>query len=264
MNILLDLGARPVIGHRGNRAHAPENTLESFAQAVALGADAIELDVRASSDGVPVLMHDPDVERTTNGTGEVASMTFGDLRKLDAGARFTTDGGKTFPFKGKGHLIPTLDEVLDAFPSTPTLIEIKTKDASSLIRHSIESHGAESRVLVDSFDGEALREFIDTAIPTGASRGDVIRLIAEVLSGFPMTPFSYRALCLPLSHRGIPVPIRKMARVAPTQNCVLHIWTINDPAVATRLWREGIQGIISDDPGTMLRARERLSVPSGN
>ena len=99
LNILLDTSARPVIGHRGNRAHAPENTLESFAQAVAAGADAIEFDVRISLDGVPVVIHDPSVLRTTLAAGEIASMTFAELRELDTGAYFTPDSGATFPYR---------------------------------------------------------------------------------------------------------------------------------------------------------------------
>ena len=258
MNVLLDLSAHPVIAHRGNRAHAPENTLESFAQAVALGADAIELDVRISSDGMPVLMHDPDVTRTTDGDGDVAQMTFAELRALDAGARFTTDGGKTFPYRGQGHRIPSLDEVLEAFPSTPTLIEIKIPDAALAVRRSIETHHAEGRTVVDSMEGAALRVFSDSTIPVGASRGDVIRLMTEVLLGLPLTPFAYKALCVPPTYRGLRVPIRRFARVAPAQNCVIHVWTINDPAVATRLWLEGVQGIVSDDPASMVQARNQL------
>lgn len=215
-----------------------------------------------SSDGIPVVIHDSDVRRTTDGSGEIASMTFSELRELDAGARFTTDDGKTFPYRGKGHRIPSFDEVLDAFPSTPTLIEIKTRAASVALRRSIEAHRAEARVVVDSLDGAALAVFSDTNIPVGASRADVIRLMSEVLLGFPLTPFAYRTLCVPMSYRGLPVPIRRFAKVAPTQNCVVHVWTINDPAVAAKLWLDGVQGIVTDDPAIMLRARERLSVPS--
>ena len=207
-------------------------------------------------------MHDPDVTRTTDGTGEIASMTFSELRELDAGARFTTDDGKTFPYGGKGHRIPSFDEVLEAFPSTPTLIEIKTRAASVAVRRSIEAHRAEARVVVDSVDGVALSVFLDTNIPVGASRADVIRLMSEVLLGFPLTPFAYRALCVPMSYRGLRVPIRRFAKVAPAQNCVVHVWTINDPKVATSLWLDGVQGIVTDDPATILRARERPSVPS--
>lgn len=258
MNILLDLNARPVIGHRGNRAHAPENTLESFAQAVAAGADAIELDVRISADGVPVVIHDPGVQRITDSTGDVAGMTFSELSALDVGARFTTDGGNSYPYRGKGHRIPSFDEVLEAFPDTPTLIEIKTAEAASAVRRSIEAHRAEERTVVDSMEAQALQVFANSKIPIGASRSDVVRVMTQVLLRLPLTPFAFRALCVPPSHYGLRVPLRRFARVAPSQNCVVHVWTINDPAVATRLWLDGIQGIISDDPAAMLRARALL------
>jgi glycerophosphoryl diester phosphodiesterase len=262
MNILLESGARPVIGHRGNRAHAPENTIESFAQAVSLGADAIEFDVRVTADGIPVVHHDPTLTRTTDGTGEIARKTFAELRELDAGARFTQDGGKTFPYRGKGHRIPRFDEVLDAFPSTPLLIEIKTPLAATGVRQLIEKHKAESRCLVDAMDDRAVRVFADSTIATGAARNDVARLMREVLLNRPITPFGYRALCVPLSYHGLPLPVRRFAKVAPAQNCRVHVWTINDPSVAKSLWLAGVNGIISDDPGVMLSARNSLPVLS--
>lgn len=258
MNVLLDPGSRPVIGHRGNRAHAPENTIESFAQAVAAGADAIELDVRVSSDGVPVVIHDPHVRRTTSGSGDIARMTFPEIRALDAGARFTTDGGKTYPYRGKGHRIPSFDEVLEAFPSTPTLIEIKTAAAAQAVRRSIETHHAEGRTVVESMEGAALQAFSDSSIAIGAARADVVRAMSELLLGLPLTPFAFRALCLPLSYYGLPIPVRRFARVAPSQNCVVHVWTVNDSRVATSLWLDGVSGIVSDDPAAMLRARALL------
>ncbi|MGZ5241412.1 MAG: glycerophosphodiester phosphodiesterase family protein, partial [Caldimonas sp.] len=96
--ILLDPQARPVVGHRGNRARAPENTLESFREAVALGADAVEFDLRVSRDGALVVIHDETLERTTDGSGPVALRTVAELKRLDAGARFTRDEGRTFPW----------------------------------------------------------------------------------------------------------------------------------------------------------------------
>lgn len=260
MNILLDPAARPVIGHRGNSAHAPENTIESFAQAVALGADAIEFDVRLSADGIPVVHHDPTVRRTTGGTGEIGRMTFAGLRQLDAGARFTPDHGKTFPYRDKGHRIPSLDEVVEAFPSTPLLIEIKDPLAATGVRASLEKHKATQRALVDAFAIEALRVFAESDIAIGAASPDVARLMWEVVLGRPITPFRYRALCVPLSYRGLPVPVRKFARIAPAYECRVHVWTINDPAVARDLWAAGVNGIMSDDPATMLKLRETLPV----
>ncbi len=258
MNILLDPDARPVIGHRGNRAHAPENTIESFAQAVALGAEAIEFDIRVSADGVPVVHHDPTLERTTNGRGEIARKSFGELRELDAGYRFTKDGGKTFPYRGKGHRIPTLDEVIEAFPSTPLLIEIKNPLAATGARNALESHRAEDRSLVDAMDIRATRVFAASKIAVGAARPDVIRLMNEVLLKRPITPPEYRALCVPLYYYGIPLPVRQFAKIAPAHDCRVHVWTINDAAVAKDLWLAGVNGIISDDPAIMLAARATL------
>lgn len=258
MNVLLDAAARPVIAHRGNRAFAPENTIESFAQAVAAGADAVEFDVRVSADGIAVVHHDAAVERTTNGRGSIERLTFGQLRELDAGANFTLDGGKTFPFRDKGHRIPSLDEVIEAFPSTPLLIEIKTPLAATAVRTAIEKHMAVDRCLVDSFDREALRFFHGSAIPYGAASGDVARLMREVVTGARVTPIRYKALCVPLSYKGLPLPVRRFAEVAPKYDCRVHVWTINSRRVARDLWKAGVNGIITDDPAEMLRQRAML------
>ncbi len=260
MNILLDPDARPVIGHRGNRAHAPENTIESLAQGVAAGADAIEFDVRISADGIPVVHHDPTVRRTTGGTGEVARMTFAQLKTLDAGANFSSDGGKTFPYRGKGHRIPSLDEVIEAFPTIPLLIEIKTPLAATGVLKSIERHKAGERCLVDSFSPDALRLFYDSGIAYGAASGDVARLMREILLGGPITPIGYKALCVPLSYYGLPLPVRRFAKEAPKHNCRVHVWTINSPVVAKDLWASGVNGIITDDPALMLKTRSSLGL----
>jgi glycerophosphoryl diester phosphodiesterase len=259
MNVLLDRSARPVVGHRGNRAHAPENTIESFAQAVAAGADAIEFDVRLSSDGVPVIMHDATVSRTTNGTGAINEMPFERIRALDAGSRFTPDKGATFPYRDKGHRIPSLDEVLEAFPATPLLIEIKTVQAALAARRAIEAHNAEERCLVDSLEDGAVRAFADSRIAIGAARNDVLRAIFELTFGLPVTPFSYRALCVPPNYKGVPIPVLRLAREAAEQGCVLHVWTVNQPDEASHFWRNGVQGIITDDPALMVKTRTRSS-----
>ncbi|HMA20380.1 MAG TPA: glycerophosphodiester phosphodiesterase family protein [Gemmatimonadaceae bacterium] len=258
MNILLDPDARPVIGHRGNRAYAPENTIESFAQAVAAGAEAIEFDVRVSADGIPVVHHDPTLMRTTDGHGEIARTSFDELRKLDAGANFTRDAGKTFPYRGKGHRIPKLDEVIEAFPTTPLLIEIKTALASVAVKNTIERHKVQARTLVDSFAGNALDVFHGSDIPYGSTPADVARLMREVLLHSRITPFDFKALCIPLSYRRLPLPVKRFAKVLPAHNCRVHVWTVNSPAVALDLWRAGVNGIISDDPALMLKTRARL------
>ena len=128
-NPLTDLGARLVIAHRGNAADAPENTIESFAQALALGADALELDVRVTRDAVPVVIHDPTLYRTTGQRDLVADMTAAQLSHADAGATFSKDAGMSFPYRARGLTVPTLAAVLERFADVPLLIEVKVPEA---------------------------------------------------------------------------------------------------------------------------------------
>ena len=108
MNPLLDPDARLVIAHRGSSSEAPENTLRAFEAAVGRGADAIELDVRLTADGAPVVIHDATLDRTTDRTGPVAALTLAELRAVDAGWHFTFDQGRTNPCRGSDVRIPTL------------------------------------------------------------------------------------------------------------------------------------------------------------
>jgi glycerophosphoryl diester phosphodiesterase len=113
------------IAHRGGARLAPEHTLVAFENALRVGADVIEFDLHATVDGVIVILHDATVDRTTDGTGVVRNMTFAELRALDAGYRFTRDGGATFPWRGKGLTIPTLEEALERFADVPITVEFK-------------------------------------------------------------------------------------------------------------------------------------------
>src|SRR4026207_1293717 len=99
--LLLDLAARPIIGHRGAAAHAPENTMASFHLALEQGADALEFDVRVTRDGEAVVLHDPTLERTTDAVGPIRLHTLKELDQVDAGFRFTPDGGRDSPRRGE-------------------------------------------------------------------------------------------------------------------------------------------------------------------
>jgi glycerophosphoryl diester phosphodiesterase len=257
-NPLLDLDFRPVIGHRGNAAHAPENTMESFRQAVELGVDALELDVHLTEDGAAVVIHDPTLDRTTDGSGRVDRMRLADVRNVDAGARFTADRGGTWPYGGMGISVPTLEEVLTAFPSTPLIVEIKTASASAAVRDLIERLGAEDRCVVASFDWQATVPFRLSNIPTGASRRETVRLLHNAILGLPPARVNFNVMCMPPHYRGQPLPIGGYAKVLRARGVPVHVWTIDDPHQAQRLWRKGVCGIISNDPATILRARTEL------
>jgi glycerophosphoryl diester phosphodiesterase len=266
MNALLDPAARLVIAHRGNSAFFPENTLESFEQAVALGADALEFDVRVSSDGKAVVMHDPTLDRTTNGSGPVGVLTFDELQRFDAGYRFTRDGGRTFPFRGRGIRIPALEFVLSAFPNVPMIVEVKTRDASAEVRRLIERSGSASRVLVGAFDHAAVAPFQGTPIARSASRGELVQLFGRAL--FPGSParLPYQALAIPPHTRGLPLPVRRFARMARHAGATTHVWTVDDPAQARRYWAGAVNGIITNDPAAILasagRAKSARTTPT--
>jgi glycerophosphoryl diester phosphodiesterase len=254
--ILLDPLARPVIGHRGNRAHAPENTLESFLEAVALGADALEMDLRVSSDGQLVVFHDPTLERTTDGRGAVAQHSVAELKRLDAGAHFTRDGGRSHPWRGRGVTVSTFDEIVEALPrGLPLIIELKTPAATELLRDAVRRHDLAERIIVAGFDPRATRPLRGAGFALGASRPDVLALLPAALLHLRAKPRHVQALCIPQRFNSVPVPIAALARCLRGSGAVIHVWTVNDPEEARRLWRCGVQGIISDDPGLMLATR---------
>jgi len=255
---LLDPDRRPIVGHRGNAAHAPENTMESFRQALAAGAECIEFDVRQSADGVPVIIHDPTLDRTTDASGTVATLPADRIRTADAGARFTLDG-RTFPYRGRGFQVPTFEEVLRDLRDVPLLIEVKTSDASDETRRLIERYGAADRCLVEAFDARALDPFRGTAIAVGASGSDVRRLLHRVVTRQRVRILPYSVMCIPPRFRGFRVPIASLVHLTQPAGCLVHVWTINDPTEAQRLWKLGVHGIVSDDPGRMHRARESVA-----
>ena len=251
---LLDPDRRPIVGHRGNAAHAPENTLESFRQGLAAGAECIELDVHLSADGVAVVIHDSTLDRTTDRTGAVHALPASETCAADAGARFTSDG-HTYPYRDRGLRVPTLEQVLRELEDVPLLIEIKTPRASPETRRLIERYGAQSRCVVEAFDARSLDAFRGSTIPIGASSSDVKRLLHRVVTRWPARSLPYSVMCIPRWLRGVRVPIASLGAVTRPSGCLVHVWTINEPAVARSLWNVGVRGIVSDDPALMLAAR---------
>jgi len=254
--LLLDPARRPVIGHRGDRAFAPENTIESMQQAIAKGVDAVEFDVHLSRDGVPVLMHDPTLDRTTSGTGNVRDQTVDQLKHHNAGARLTSDGGHTYPWRDRGVRIPTLEETLRALPpALPLIIEMKTVEVAAPALAVLKRTGALGRVLIGSFLEDALVPFVAEGVPVSAAPPTLAKLFVPSLLGVAKGPRPFQALCIPRFHHVLPLPVRGYASMMRAAGGATHVWTVNDPAVARRLWDRGVNGIISDDPGAILSAR---------
>ena len=258
MNVLAayDPGARLVIGHRGAAGRYPENTFAAFDYAVGLGVDAIEFDLRITRDGVVVVIHDPNLDRTTSGSGRIDELSAGQVTTVDAGARFN-DGG-TLPFAGSGLTVPTLEGMLERYPTVPLLIEVKVREAAAEALRLFRRHGAEERVLVDSLDAAALRPFHGTRVAMGAAQRDVISLMWRSAVHLLPRSLPYSALCIP-EHYWIDVPVSRLTRAAADRRVPTHVWTVNDPADARRLWSDGVVGIISDDPEKMMSLRREIS-----
>ena len=231
MNILADPKAFPLIGHRGAPAEAPENTLPSFQRAADLRVDAFEFDVRLTADNHVVIHHDPTLDRTTGLTGPVIARTLAELR-----------GGTN---------VPTLDEVLGAFPSMPMLVELKEVAGQERVRDVILRHGAEGRCLVASEFHEALECFRDGRFLVGASRKDILRLLVGAATGTRPRRVAYHALSVPDRQHFIPVATRRFIADAHTLGCPVHIWTVDDPAEATELRARGANGILTNDPARL-------------
>lgn len=251
-NPLLDRDARSVIAHRGNRAHAPENTLLAFRQAVEVGVDGIELDVRLTRDGHVVVLHDARLDRTTDMRGEVSELALAEVRAADAGARFA--GSQRYPSSRIG--VPLLSEVLEEFPEVPLLIEIKTPQTAPYVRQVIERQSAEHRCVAASFSRVALEHFRGSPIPVASATSHVASLLVPALARRVVSRLPFQVMSLPRFHRGIPVPLVALSRAVARAGVPLHVWTVNDGSLALRLWKSGISGILSDDPAAILAARQ--------
>jgi glycerophosphoryl diester phosphodiesterase len=255
MNPLLDLAARPVIAHRGASAYAPENTLPAFELAAAQGADAFELDVRLSRDGAPVVIHDATLDRTTGLSGPVRGRTLAELRTADAGRGFSPDGGRTFPFRDQGVRMPTLAEVLWAFPVMPVLIEVKEPEVQEAVRRVLSEEGAVERCVVASEHIGAIELFRQAPFACGASGTEISALYRAVMLRRAPAACRYRLLSVPLRWHGLPVPTRGLVAAARKLGCPVHVWTVNDAATARRLWRRGVAGIVTNVPDVIRAAR---------
>ena len=249
-----------VFAHRGGAALAPENTVVAFNQGLSLGADGLELDVRLSRDGTPVVLHDPTVDRTTNGTGAVADLTAEELAGLDAGYRFVVADGH--PFRARGIGVPRLREVLERYPGVPAIIELKV-DAPELAERAladVRAARASAHVAIGSFKQgvlDAARE-LEPDVPTSASTDEVREMLLRSRFWLAVRRPPYRLLQVPEVRAGRRVVSPRLVRVAHRAGLPVQVWTVNREDDMRRLLAWGVDAIISDRPDVAVRvARER-------
>ena len=260
----LDKEARPPkdwpvnIAHRGGAGIAPENTLVGFREGLQAGAGVLELDVHLTADGHVVVIHDDTVDRTTDGAGLVREMTLREVKRLDAGYRFTQDSGETYPYRAQGVIVPTLEEVYREFPNVPVNVEIKEArpDIEQAVWKVIEEAEAAGRTLVVSETTPVIRRFRKVSggrVATASSIGEIVAfdLLRRLrLSELLRSP--YQALQGPEVYGGIlHVVTPRFVRAAHEQGLRVDVWTINSEPDMRRLLAFGVDGIMTDRPDVL-------------
>lgn len=252
-----------ILAHRGFRGQYPENTMLAFQKAADLGVDGLEMDIHATRDGVLVVSHDATVNRMTDGSGLIKEMTLAELRQLDAGYRWTANGGQTFPFRGQGITIPTLEEVFAAFHRFWINVDIKQSEPAIVTPfvEMIRQFGMAERMMVGSFDTETVHRFRQECpeVATAATEPEVRRLF--ILSKLGLARFyrgEAKALQIPEWNGRIRLITPRFIKDAHRRGTAVHVWTVNETADMQRLMAWGVDGLITDHPDRLLRLLGRL------
>jgi glycerophosphoryl diester phosphodiesterase len=244
-----------IIGHRGASAEAPENTMAAFQKAIAVGADGIEFDVRLSKDGVPVIIHDETLRRTTGRPESVSNLSAEELRTIDVGNWFSSE------FKGEG--VPTLEQLLDHFSDNDALLYLELKCAPAEvagIAHTVcgmvAGNPISDRVIVECFDLSAIAE-VKRRAPKIKTAALFEPKVSDPASLIPGATLVERAKCvgadeIALHHR---VARRRTVEQARNAGLKVVVWTVDDPSWLSKGREYGIDCLITNDPALMLRHR---------
>jgi glycerophosphoryl diester phosphodiesterase len=273
------------IAHQGGEIEAPTNTLFALKTAKEKGADVLEIDVHMSADGEIVVIHDATVDRTTNGTGRVDSMTVDELKALDAAHWFVPDCGtchgkddseyvyrgyatneRALPLAEEGDsfepndfTIPTLREVLETFPKDLINIEIKatapetTPYEAELAALLAEYERSDDTIVVSFLDhATEMFKLHNSDVSTATATGETAAFWATTQGGLPGAPNPrYQALQVPIELEGVPVVNEDFVADAHANGLAVHVWTINDEAEMRWLVDIGVDGIMTDRPSLL-------------
>lgn len=273
--------------HQGGELEAPSNTLYAFKTAVAKGAHALEMDVHATADGELIVCHDPDADRTTNGTGFWDALTIGQIKALDCAHWFSPGldsprDAKDFPLRGiatgdreppagfsaNDFRVPTFREVLEAFPDTFLNMDIKrsapeTRPYQEAVAALLHEFGRVDDVIVASFADETIARFREIApdVTTAAAAGETYSLWGR--EGTPPGEAPYEAIQAPWELGGRDVVTPERMDAARKLGVAVHIWTVNDEDVMRRLIDLGVDGIMTSRPTLLARVLNGLGERDG-
>lgn len=247
------------IAHRGGGELLPENTIAAYRNSYAVGAESIEGDVHMTKDGVIVVSHDDTVDRCTNGTGKIMDKTLAEIKALDAGYRFTQDNGATYPCRGMGYKIPTLEEVFSdpVLNRRPMVLEIKQSglEVTEKVLDLIQAYDMEDKLIVGAFD----QATVDLIGDLGAARAmNLVRIFpTEGVLLFLITP----AAIMASPDYDSPADVLALPKEIVTSLLVekawyigmkVFVWTVNDES--SMIWQKDtckVDGIMTDNPALL-------------
>lgn len=257
-----------VIAHQGGELLAPSNTMAAFRQAADMGVDVIETDIHITKDGHLVAIHDPTVDRTTDGTGAVADMTLKEIQALDAGYHFQDLDGEN-SFRGKGVYIPTVEEMFKEFGDMRIEIEIKDSnppdnydEMAQKLWELIEEYEMEDKVLVAAFDQDIIKKFDSYAKGRVALAGGEQEITRFVIFHKLFMRNLYLpevdAFQIPQEQSILDLTNQRLIKDAQRSGLQVHYWTIDDKETMRYLLDRGADGLITNRPDLMIELLDEM------
>jgi len=230
---------------------------------MAAGADGLELDVRLAADGVPVVHHDATLDRTTSASGRVAAFTSADLRRVDAGCRFSAGGA--FPFRNQGVGVPTLAEVLRRYPDVPVIIEMKvnTAEMGNTVAREVRRAAAAERVCAAGYGVRSIAA-ARAALPemdSSACHPEVRLALYRTWARWPVRRAAYGGYQVPESNGVTRIVSPRFIRYAHEADLKVQVWTVDEEPDMRRLLGWSVDGLISNRPDVAARVRDSFLRP---
>ena len=256
--------SRPlVIAHQGGELLTPSNTIAAFTNAAKLGVDVLDTDLHITKDGYLVAIHDPSVDRTTNGHGKISDMTLAEIQQLDAGYHFKDLKGH-YSYRGKGVYISTAEELFQKFGDMRWSMEIKDDnpperfdEMSKKLSALIQKYHMENKVFISAFDQNILSTFAkyaDNRVAISAGRQEVKSFV--IFHKFFLRNFyqpKVDAFQLPTEDSGFDLTDKKLLNGAHRRGMKVVYWTIDDPKMMQKLLDKGVDGIQTNRPDLLLK-----------
>jgi glycerophosphoryl diester phosphodiesterase len=236
--------------HRGGSAEAPENSWAAFEHAIGLGFRYMETDVRVTADGVPVALHDPNLERVTGQAGLIKELNWDQVKR-----RPLRDGRE----------VPRLEDLLGAWPDLRWNIDVKRPEAAGPVAEALRRTVSAHRVLIAAFSDRrtamvraALGHEMGAQLATGAGRATIGLLLAARTAPFlGLRPGRAAAAQVPVRQKGITIVDDAFVRTCHRHEIAVHVWTIDDPLEMVRLLDLGVDGIMTDRPSVLKEVLSR-------